>query len=46
MSAWMLFTLGFDEQLAPYAINYNDLHIQESIAEGVYTWTLYETQMI
>ena len=26
---------GFDEQLAPYVIHYNDLYIEKSIAEGM-----------
>ena len=27
--------LGFDKQLASYVINYNDLHFEKSIAEGM-----------
>ena len=30
--------LTFDKQLAPYVINYNDLHVEKSIAEGMKSW--------
>ena len=37
--------LGFDEQLTPYVINYNDLRIEKSIAEGMKPWFCYHIKL-
>ena len=38
-------SLGFDKQLAPYVINYNDLHVEKSIAEGMKPWLCYHVKL-
>ena len=37
--------LAFDKQLAPYVINYNDLHVEKPIAEGMKPWLCYHVKL-
>ena len=38
-------SLEFDKQLTPYVINYSDLHVEKSIAEGMKPWLCYHVKL-